>query len=64
MDRPDEYMRGYRTCKDGRPHLINQTESYDQGFSDAYWMQEQLTGQQLERENERSRQAVRNTAKP
>ena len=55
MRRTDEYMRGYRTCLDGRPHLISQTESYDQGFSDCYWMEQQLNAQQAERENEQVR---------
>ena len=55
MENSNDYMRGMRDCKDGLPHLINQSKDYDSGFSDQYFIEQSITGLQVERENERNR---------
>lgn len=59
MENPSEYFKGMKACNDGKPHLINQHPDWDQGFSDQYHLQESITGQQLERENEYNRRTQR-----
>ena len=40
MKDEQEYMRGMKDCRDGVPHKSNQSEDYDNGYSDQYTLEQ------------------------
>ena len=59
MEIPSEYYRGLQDFREGKPHQAGQSEDYNNAYNDSYWLQESITGQQLERENEYNRRTQR-----
>ena len=39
----DEYLRGQRDCKDGKPHKAGQSKDYNDGYGCQYEAEQMLT---------------------
>ena len=46
----DEYLKGMRDCKDGKPHQPGMSQDYNEGYSCQYSAEQSLTAMGLRNE--------------
>lgn len=49
---PSDFLAGQRDCRDGVPHQVGRSESYNRGYSEEYAHQENVTATQIMRERD------------